>query len=248
MYDAQTVARFWAKVDKTPNATGCWLWTACVGRRRTTPLFWADGKTMFAQRVAFEIATGREVGRAWLDLSCGNSLCVNPAHMSLHGRQSAYTKRPRKGFADRFWANVNQNGECWIYEARTPDKNWYGRVRRNGKTEFAHRVAYELANGPIPEGTCVLHRCDNPPCVNPAHLFLGTQQDNMADKVAKGRSNPMGRKLKPWQVLAIRREFRAGTTIAELARRYGIAYGNMHKVAHGITWAHLEDDQLAKAA
>jgi hypothetical protein len=87
-----------------------------------------------------------------------------------------------------FWKNVNRNtrpGECWIwYEGRR--HHGYGRI--GSLQEGAHRVAWELTNGPIPDGLDVLHKCDNPPCVNPDHLFLGDQEANMNDMAAKGRA------------------------------------------------------------
>ena len=76
---------------------------------------------------------------------------------------------------------------CWLWIA---GKNWcgYGKIYVNGKTEGAHRISYQLYVGPIPDGLCVLHRCDVPSCVNPEHLFLGTNKDNTQDMVKKGRS------------------------------------------------------------
>jgi hypothetical protein len=101
---------------------------------------------------------------------------------------------------DRFWSKVATAGpdDCWPWTAATTPKG-YGRwtYREGGKNchTTAHRKAWELANGPIPAGFQVLHRCDNPPCCNPAHLWLGTHRDNMADKVAKGRQSRLGRPM-----------------------------------------------------
>lgn len=75
------------------------------------------------------------------------------------------------------------NSGCWLWLGTT--SNGYGRIDHGGKTLRAHRASYEEFVGPIPKGFCVLHRCDTPCCVNPEHLFLGTQQDNMSDKAAK---------------------------------------------------------------
>lgn len=84
---------------------------------------------------------------------------------------------------DRFWSNVDRTGDCWIWiGSRLP--SGYGRIGGRG---YAHRVSWALANGPIPAGMCILHRCDNPPCVNPSHLWIGTVADNMHDRDRKGR-------------------------------------------------------------
>lgn len=88
-----------------------------------------------------------------------------------------------------FWARVARRGpdECWEWRGSRNAKG-YGQVTNQGADRIAHRVAYEIAKGAIPSGMMVCHTCDNPPCCNPAHLFVGSNADNIRDKVAKGRS------------------------------------------------------------
>ena len=86
----------------------------------------------------------------------------------------------------RFWDKVDKTGECWIWTAYTKTDG-YGQFKFDGKMRGAHRMAWLLTNGEIPDGMLVCHTCDNPSCVNPNHLFLGTNQDNADDKMNKGR-------------------------------------------------------------
>ena len=118
------------------------------------------------------------------------------------------------------------------------DPHGYGRVT----SQLAHRRVWELAHGPIPVGLCVLHRCDNPPCVNPAHLFLGTIQDNNADMIAKGRKarligtgHPRA-KLTEVDVMAIRSDDRPQRVIAD---DYGICHATVSYIKTGQRWGHL---------
>jgi hypothetical protein len=89
-------------------------------------------------------------------------------------------------YIDRFFEKVDKTDDCWNWLA---SKKWdgYGQVKFEGSMQTAHRTSWILHNGPVPEKLCVLHKCDNPGCVNPEHLFLGTQRDNVHDAIKKGR-------------------------------------------------------------
>lgn len=157
--------------------------------------------------------------------------------------------------AKRFWSKVDKEGgpihpelgRCWIWTA--------GRIRPGSHGTFylgghatAHRVAWMLERGPIPSGACVLHRCDNPPCVNPDHLFLGTQADNVADMDAKGRRASRRimcvsmSKLTEADARAIRCS-REPTRV--LVKRYGISDSAVRQIRNGRSWKHLSPNDEA---
>lgn len=110
----------------------------------------------------------------------------------------------RQSSVERFWSRVDRQGpgECWPWLA-SRFKDGYGQFRL-GSHSRAHRISWTLTFGDIPPGLCVLHRCDNPACCNPAHLFLGTNLDNVADMIAKGRNatgDRNGSRLHPERLL-----------------------------------------------
>ena len=160
-------------------------------------------------------------------------------------------KRPYKkaSLVDRLKRRTVHEGECWVWTgSRHPFG--YGWITSGGKTLLAHRVAYEQIVGPIPDGLNVLHRCDNAPCWNPVHLFLGTDADNIADKVAKrrhvfgerhqwrglpnsGESHISSRtKLSEADVADIRVLLGFGLSRTAIAREYGVTRGCIiHRLA-----------------
>jgi hypothetical protein len=87
---------------------------------------------------------------------------------------------------ERFWSKVDRSGDCWLWIG-AKDEEGYGFQKILGRMWHASRVSWKIAHGDIPDGLLVLHKCDNPPCIRPSHLFLGTQKENIADAMRKGR-------------------------------------------------------------
>lgn len=141
-----------------------------------------------------------------------------------------------------FWRKVNKTDSCWLWTGAT-GANGYGYVRRVGYANLAHRVSWELAKGPIPNGLLILHICDVRNCVNPSHLRTGTHRDNAMDMVAKGRDviskidvrgEKHGASKLTWAKV---REIRASSEPGlVLAARFGIAKQTISKVRLGRSW------------
>jgi HNH endonuclease len=149
-------------------------------------------------------------------------------------------------YPQRFWAQVDRAGraagECWPWAGRC---DRYGIFTVGKRAVLAHRYAWTLATaGPVPDGLCVLHECDNPPCCNPAHLFLGTQLQNIEDRQRKGRQARGERinatKLTPEQVREIRERYAAGERQIPLAKEYGINHGTVSRIVNREFWEHVQ--------
>ena len=154
----------------------------------------------------------------------------------------------------RFWEKVKRlPSGCWEWTAQKT-RGGYGRIKIDGKQCVASRVAWTFAHGSIPRGMFVCHHCDNPPCVRPGHLFVGTPNDNMQDSIHKGRSNPgqLGEahhaaRLTNDDVIEIRRSRASGELLRCIASRFGMSITQIHKIATGARWGHLPSE-LATAS
>jgi len=162
----------------------------------------------------------------------------------------------------RFWSHVTKgnNNDCWEWFG-AHDHFGYGHLKILGKLVSSHRLSWVLHKGKIPLNMCVLHRCDNPKCINPDHLFLGTKKDNNLDKETKGRANHAfgnrhGRYVSPWdsrgeknsnailtkkQVIMVREMAKKGYSIALLSRKLSVSEGCLRNIVKRRTWKHLKN-------
>lgn len=157
----------------------------------------------------------------------------------------------------RFWRKVIKSDGCWGWTARTM-RAGYGVLDINGTTVGAHRLSWEIHRGAIPKGMCVCHKCDNPMCSNPEHLFLGTHMDNMRDMVLKGRSasglrsgayakpekvlrgeSVGNHKLTEQDVIAIREMHSAGKSQCKLSLQFNVERATIRGIVRRTTWAHV---------
>lgn len=146
-----------------------------------------------------------------------------------------------KTLMQRFMYFVNSD---WQWTG-SKDNKGYGRIRVDGKLDRAHRVSYKLFNGLIPDGLCVLHSCDDPGCVNPQHLHIGTHQDNSNECMERGRSyhgfgEINGRaKLSASNVIEIRKLISEGISRIKIAKLFGVTGGMIGHISHNRNWKHL---------
>lgn len=158
------------------------------------------------------------------------------------------TRDEKSQLAERIAQNTRHDEAtgCLLWTGYKCGRNGgYGRTRFWQKRQLVHRLAWQMEHGPIPDGMCVCHKCDTPLCVNVDHLFLGTQQENTADKVKKGRNartlgETSGRaKVTSEQVIQMRKRRAAGETPESIANDFGLSQGHVSAICNGKKWPHL---------
>lgn len=229
VYGAEVVERFWGAVEQ---GDGCWTFTGMGRNSSGKPLFEVTGRPdrvrVVAQRFAYEDRVGPIVGR--VHNTCGNVDCVRPDHL-VAGGQSLHPRFTERR-TEQFWERVRRGpDECWPWTDTTDHRS----TSINGKVMGVHVWAWTLTHGD-PGGRFVCHRCDNPPCCNPSHLFLGTPAENSADMKGKGRARTGQRRraLTDEQVREVRRLYAEGDlSTHELAPMFGVSAMTVWKIAVG---------------
>lgn len=231
--------RLWDKINSN-TSDKCWPWKAQLSLRGV-PQIWCDTKMRKASHVMWELLFGQVPKGYGIYHKCNDTTCMNPDHFYLKKPTGRKTRFPSDQ-VKAFWSHVKTSGkggkdECWPFGDYVGD---YANFSFNGKMHKAHRFSYELHHGPFPSELYVLHKCDNPPCVNPNHLFLGTHADNMSDMARKGRARSGRTKLTPEQVRQIRADYAAkrGSTYA-LGRKYGMSSSAIFSIVSYEHWKNV---------
>ena len=239
-----TQRNFWKKVRKTDS---CWIWVASTGRRGHGT-FSVAGKIKKAHRISWELHNGAIPHGLWVLHRCDKPGCVKPEHLYLGvvGGNLRINTRSKEFVAIFESKQIDGPGGCRIWNGGK-FKDGYGNTWLDGKAVKAHRAAYILRFGSIPKGLLLLHKCNTRACVriDPDHVYVGNQAQNMRDKVESGRQARLrgesggNSKLRNEHVLLIRKLSEAGHTQKFIAVEFGIHPGTVGKIVRRDTWGHL---------
>jgi len=245
--DPKIIAKFWENIVKETNQpNACWNWKGLLNGNCALPLMRRNAGNLSPRRISLAIHNiNFDENDNIQPLVCKNKLCLNPAHL-IAGNEA------------RFWSKVQklpgQDG-CWIWTAGCNSKG-YGNfsILDNGKRKYiiASRYSWYLAYGEeVPNEMCICHKCDNPPCVRPDHLFLGTREDNSKDCCQKGRQvkgeNVNSAKLTELQVQEIRIQYvTSNASQLSLSKKYNISESVVQSIVNNKIWKHIIKDNYIK--
>jgi len=250
------IERFWSKVD-VRNENECWAWRGCVtpkGAGIFTAIIEGKHCNITAHHVSYFIKYNEDLFGKPMEKFCETVGCCNPNHYHLKNKdinkQIIFNKRLLK----RFWSKVDIKGEddCWEWKRCVGNKG-YGHFNLSYKTIRSHRLSYMIANNLqyIDPNIAVCHRCDNPSCVNPKHLFIGTFWDNNQDRHSKGRDgsakgeNHGNAKLKTNQVLEIIKLYaQSAISRKDLADTYNVSESCIDKIVDNKSWKHIDRNSI----
>lgn len=241
-----------AKVWKRIKIDGiCWVWTGTLNPTSGRPVLTINKIPRSIQKVMWEFHRGKLNGekREYVLNSCGNEKCVNPDHLFTSTDPSDHRRLPCAFKTQkRFWAKVKIGAldECWEWQAATSGSGSmeYGFLAANKRKIRAHRFLWELYHGEIPTGLLVRHKCDNPKCVNPLHLELGTHADNTRDMFIRGRRKDSSgersnSKFTTDQVRDMRRRYGLGEGCREIATIHQTNQYTVRGIVSRRSWKYL---------
>ncbi len=198
------------------RTNACWDWKIKPKGQITVTY---DGKTISAKRASWILYKGKLQNLETIISTCRNKFCTSPDHLIL--------KRPCNSLIESYEKYVVKKfNSCWEW-LKVGDVNGYGMLNYRGKILKAHRVSYSIHIGEIPKNLLVLHKCDNPPCTNPDHLFLGSHLDNMKDMDNKNRRK---KKLNLETIKEIKELIVKNISIIEIAKKYNVSESTISRI------------------
>lgn len=225
--------RFYNNIDAL-SGSPCHYWIK--GDR-----FQYQNKVYSPQKFMWMMVFGEVPHKHVIQTTCGNNNCVYSGHLTATLINDVY--KSKLSDEDRFLSHVTKTDYCW--EWNVPSGEGYGFFYVSNKKVKAHRFSYQLYKEQIPEGMLVCHKCDNPRCVNPDHLFLGTGSDNQQDCVKKGRANrnkgedAYNSKLTESDIRVIRWMRDLGWTLESIGKSFGIKFQYVSKICRRQVWKHI---------
>jgi len=238
---------FWNKVNKS-NDSQCWNWLGDTSNTGHGIFFvyneHGNSESISASHFAYKLSNNYNKPIKKIYYKCGNKLCCNPKHLSINKTENKFILNEKQ--LKRFWSKVIIKGldDCWEWK-NCKNQKGYGSFYFDKKLRYAHRVSYFLSHGQFDESLFVLHHCDNPSCVNPNHLFLGTIKENSDDMILKGRDiHPKGSdhpssKLIENDILKIVELINENYNYADIANVFNVGSTTINNIAQGFTWKHV---------